>query len=246
MREIIGMNLLYNVDMQKNELRDCLKSCGINITDEQLKQLDTYADMLISYNEKINLTAITEKDQIYEKHFYDSLLLSFARTMEGCLVDVGTGAGFPGVVLKIVYPDLKVILLEPLNKRCIFLNELIKTLGLKDIEVINSRGEDYALSHREEYDMVTARAVTNLNALIEIAGAMVKVGGIFFALRGLNGNKEIIDAEKAYTKMGFVLKEKREFTLSDGSLRIIADLEKIKETPLKFPRNYSMIKRKPL
>ena len=148
----------------------------------QVEQLQEYAEFLIEYNEKINLTAITDFEDIVEKHFYDSLIMTTHKDIKGTLVDVGTGAGFPGVVLKIYYPELKVILLEPIKKRCIFLEELINKLKLKDIEVVNIRGEDYVNKHREEYDYVTARAVTNLNALIEICGGLIKIGGYFIAL----------------------------------------------------------------
>ena len=232
--------------MRENEFIEELNNHSIRLEQRQIEQFREYASFLKEYNEKINLTAITETEEIYEKHFYDSLLLAFHSKMEGSLVDVGTGAGFPGVVLKIAFPDLRVILIEPLKKRCVFLNELIAKLGLKDIEVINDRGEDYSLLHREEYDFVTARAVTNLSALIEICGAMVKVNGYFVALRALSGQKEISEAKNAIAKMGFKIEDVLEEKLSDGSIRVIGYLRKDKASPLKFPRNYSMIKRKPL
>lgn len=232
--------------MTKEEFIKKLSVQNVNLNGVQIEQLDTYASFLKEYNEKINLTAICEYEEVLDKHFYDSLLLSFNKEIKGSLVDVGTGAGFPGVVLKIVYPDLKVTLIEPLKKRCVFLNELIEKLGLKDIEVINSRGEDFSLTNREKYDFVTARAVSNLNMLIEICGAMVKIGGYFIALRGLNGKEEIENASLAIKKMGFDVENINEFELNDGSKRIIAYLKKIGPTPKVLPRNYSIIKRKPL
>lgn len=232
--------------MTKEEFIKKLSVQNVNLNGVQIEQLDTYASFLKEYNEKINLTAICEYEEVLDKHFYDSLLLSFNKEIKGSLVDVGTGAGFPGVVLKIVYPDLKVILIEPLKKRCVFLNELIEKLGLKNIEVINSRGEDFSLTNREKYDFVTARAVSNLNMLIEVCGAMVKVGGYFIALRGLNGKEEIKNASLAIKKMGFDVENINEFELNDGSKRIIAYLKKIGPTPKILPRNYSIIKRKPL
>ena len=232
--------------MTKEEFIKKLSVQNVNLNGVQIEQLDTYASFLKEYNEKINLTAICEYEEVLDKHFYDSLLLSFNKEIKGSLVDVGTGAGFPGIVLKIVYPDLKVILIEPLKKRCVFLNELIEKLGLKDIEVINSRGEDFSLTNREKYDFVTARAVSNLNMLIEICGAMVKVGGYFIALRGLNGKEEIENASLAIKKMGFEVENINESELNDGSKRIIAYLKKIGPTPKILPRNYSIIKRKPL
>ena len=226
------------------ELKDLNKI--VKMSDEQLSQFDSYARFLVEYNEKINLTAITEYSEIVEKHFYDSLLLSKYRKMEGTLVDVGTGAGFPGVVLKIAFPELKVKLIEPLHKRCVFLNELIERLGLKDIEVLNVRAEDYSKNHREAFDFVTARAVTNLNALIELCGAMVKLDGCFIALRGKDGLSEIENAAYAINSMGFEVEDTFNDSLSDGSLRVISFFIKRRKTSNKYPRSYSLIKKGPI
>ena len=226
------------------ELKDLNKI--VKLSDEQLNQFDSYARFLVEYNEKINLTAITEYSEIVEKHFYDSLLLSRYSDMKGTLVDVGTGAGFPGVVLKIAYPELKVVLIEPLHKRCIFLNELIEKLDLKGIEVLNVRAEDYSRNHREMYDYVTARAVTNLNALIELCGAMVKLGGCFVALRGKDGLSEIDNAAYAIKTMGFEVEDTYTESLSDGSMRVISFFGKRNKTPNRYPRSYSLIKKGPI
>ena len=226
------------------ELKDLNKI--VKLSEKQFEQFDTYAQFLVEYNEKINLTAITEYGEIVEKHFYDSLLLSKYRNMKGTLVDVGTGAGFPGVVLKIAYPELKVVLIEPLHKRCVFLNELIDKLGLKDIEVLNVRSEDYSKKHREAYDYVTARAVTNLNALIELCGAMVKLDGCFIALRGKDGLSEIENAAYAINSMGFEVEDTYNENLSDGSLRVISFFKKKRKTINKYPRSYSLIKKGPI
>lgn len=231
----------YNIYMTINELIEALNKRNIDLTDKMIEQLNTYAEYLKEYNEKINLTAITEYEEVLDKHFYDSLLL-VDRKLEGSLVDVGTGAGFPGVVLKIVIPDLKVFLIEPIQKRCVFLNSLIEKLGLKDIEVINTRGEDYSLIHREGYDYVTARAVSNLNNLIEVCGAMVKEKGYFICLRGKDGRQEIKDANKAIEIMGFEIESIKDECLFDGSNRVISYFKKSKKTPLKYPRKYSIIK----
>ncbi len=237
---------LYNISMTKKEFIDLLANDGLKLSERQIEQFDLYASFLKEYNEKINLTAITKYEEVLDKHFYDSLLLSFDTKLIGTLVDVGTGAGFPGVVLKIAYPDLRVILIEPIKKRCIFLNELIEKLGLKDIEVINTRGEDYSLSHREEFDYVTARAVSNLNMLIEVCGALVKKDGYFIALRGLSGESEIDEAKSAFKQMNFECKKVLKHTLSDGSLRVIGLIRKVGATPKKLPRKYSIIKQRPL
>ena len=224
-----------------DKLLNALKLRNINLTDQMIEQLDFYAKYLKEYNEKINLTAITEYDDVLDKHFYDSLLL-VDRKLEGTLVDVGTGAGFPGVVLKIVFPELKVILIEPINKRCVFLNSLIENLKLKDIEVINVRGEDYSLKNREAYDYVTARAVSNLNSLIEVCGAMVKQNGYFICLRGKDGRNEIEGAKKAINTMGFEIESIRDEHILSGDNRVISYFKKISKTPIKYPRKYSIIK----
>ena len=227
------------------ELQRKMKERGIILTPDMAKQLDTYAIFLQEYNEKINLTAITDYEEIIDKHFYDSLLAA-EKDLSGTLVDVGTGAGFPGVVLKIAFPELKVILLEPLLKRCVFLEELIGKLGLQGIEVVRGRGEEYSLKHREAYDYVTARAVTNMNKLIEICGAMVKIGGSFIAMRGKDGIAELREAEKAITAMGFEQASLYEEELGGHDQRVIAYLQKIRKTPLKYPRKYNIMKKEPL
>lgn len=231
--------------MKLNEFIDALNKRGITLTDKMINQFNDYALFLKEYNEKVNLTAISEYEDVLDKHFYDSLLL-VDRKLEGTLVDVGSGAGFPGVVLKIVFPKLKIILIEPIKKRCVFLNLLIERLALKDIEVVNDRAEDYVSNHREEYDYVTARAVTNLNGLIEICGALVKKNGYFICLRGKDGLDEINRALKAIKTMGFDIDITREETLFNKDKRIISFFKKIDKSPLKYPRKYYIIKKNPL
>ncbi|MBR2577405.1 MAG: 16S rRNA (guanine(527)-N(7))-methyltransferase RsmG [Erysipelotrichaceae bacterium] len=232
--------------MTKEEFISELYSNGLSLSGRQLEQLDFYAEYLKEYNEKINLTAITEYAEVLDRHFYDSLLGFFDLDMKGTLADIGTGAGFPGLVLKICYPQLKVTLVEPLRKRCAFLEGLIGKLDLEGVEIINERGEDYSLEHREEFDYVTARAVSSLNILIEVCGALVKRGGYFVALRGAAGNDEIKEASKAIRTMGFRVKEVKERKLFDGSHRVIGILKKTMESHKKYPRKYSIIKQKPL
>ena len=231
--------------MKLNEFIDVLNKRGITLTDKMVDQFNDYALFLKEYNEKVNLTAISEYEDVLDKHFYDSLLL-VDRKLEGTLVDVGSGAGFPGVVLKIVFPKLKIKLIEPIKKRCVFLNLLIERLALKDIEVVIDRAEDYVSNHREEYDYVTARAVTNLNGLIEICGALVKKNGYFICLRGKDGLDEINRALKAIKTMGFDIDITREETLFNGDKRIISFFKKIDKSPLKYPRKYYIIKKNPL
>lgn len=231
--------------MNLEEFKKALQNRNIELTDTMINQFNLYAAYLKEYNEKINLTAITEYEEVLDKHFYDSLLC-IDRRLEGTLVDVGSGAGFPGVVLKIVFPELKVILIEPINKRCVFLNSLIEKLKLENIEVVNQRAEDYSLIHREEYDYVTARAVSNLNALIEVCGAMVIVDGHFICLRGKDGISEIDGAAMAIKTMGFEVEKTFEEVLFDGSSRVISYFKKIAKTNKKYPRKYSIIKARTL
>lgn len=231
--------------MTKQEFINTLKSRKIELTDKMVEQFDTYAEYLKEYNEKINLTAITEYEEVLDKHFYDSLLC-VDRQLGGSLADIGSGAGFPGVVLKIVFPELKVTLIEPLNKRCIFLQSLIDKLGLKDIEVLNVRAEDYSLKNREIFDYVTARAVSNLNNLIEVCGALVKKEGHFICLRGMSGRQEIMDASKAIETMGFEVENIQDEALFNKDQRVISYFKKISKTPNKYPRKYSIIKKQPL
>ena len=154
--------------MNKEQFINYLKKIDINIKENQINQLDMYYNLLITENQKINLTGITEYNLVYLKHFYDSLTLNKIIKLDNqTLCDIGTGAGFPGIVLKIVFPNLKVTLIEPLNKRCNFLKLVIDTLELKDITIINERAEDYGKKVRETYDIVTSRAVANLKELIE-------------------------------------------------------------------------------
>ena len=235
----------YNLGMNRSDFIARVKNRGIDLNDRMMEQLDTYAAYLKEYNEKINLTAITEYEEVLDKHFYDSLLAVDKRP-EGTLADIGSGAGFPGVVLKIAFPDLKVVLIEPINKRCVFLNSLIEKLELKDIEVVCARGEDWSLSHRDAYDYVTARAVSNLNSLIEVCGAMVKQGGRFLCMRGKDGEEEIAAAKKAIETMGFSIGTIRHEELSQGDQRVICDFTKVRSTPLKYPRKYNIIKKNPL
>lgn len=231
--------------MTLNEFTSALEKRGIKLNQKMLEQFDTYAHYLKEYNEKINLTAITEYEQVLDKHFYDSLLLA-DRKLEGTLLDVGSGAGFPGVVLKIAFPDLKIVLMEPIKKRCVFLESLIEKLGLKDIEVINVRAEDYAVKNRECFDYVTARAVSNLSNLIEICGALVKKGAYFICLRGKDGTIEIKEASRAIETMGFEVESLKNETLYGGDQRVISYFKKVSKSPLKYPRKYNIIKKNPL
>lgn len=233
--------------MDKETFIKELKKIGIEVTDKELESLEKYYNLLIEWNEKINLTAITNKEDVYLKHFYDSLTMYKIVDLKSfnSLCDVGSGAGFPGLVLKIFFPNLKVDLVDSLNKRIIFLNEVIKELNLKGIEAIHSRVEDYAKNNREKYDIVTARAVTNLSNLMEFCVPITKVNGLFIPLKG--SNDEVVNCSKAMSLLNITLEEKQLFNLPvENSTRIIYKFKKNQKTNIIFPRKYSDIIKKPL
>ena len=179
--------------MTENEFIKYLDELGIDVDDDKLNKLEKYYEMLIEYNKIMNLTGITEKKQVYLKHFYDSLTIVKVIDLNNCdkLCDIGTGAGFPGMVIKIFYPHIKLTLVDSLNKRIKFLNDVIHNLGLKDIETIHSRIEDYAHNNKNKFDIVTARAVAPLNILLEYAIPITKINAYFIALKGKSEESNI-------------------------------------------------------
>lgn len=231
--------------MTPEELKKACEKINIEITDEMLEQFSMYADLLKEWSEKMNLTAITDKEEVYEKHFYDSIL-PIDVNVQGKIADVGSGAGFPGIVWKIVRPDLKVSLIEPTGKRCTFLNEVIRQLHLKDIQVFNERAEEHVKEHREEYDVVTARAVANLRVLAELCVPLVKTDGIFLTMKGNHGDEEVHEAKNAIDILNIELIDREKTRLLNGDERQIFIFRKKGSTPKKYPRNYGQIKKKPL
>ena len=227
------------------ELREIFLSNNIEVTDRQLQQFERYADLLIEWNEKFNLTSITGREDIYVKHFYDSILPSLYRDLKGSLADVGSGAGFPGIPLKIMYSDLEVTLIEPTGKRCTFLNEVISQLSLDKITVVNMRSEDYAREN-VRFDFVTARAVAELNILTELCLPLVKTDGHFIVMKGPKAYQELENASRAIRVLGGTVREVREIPLSSDQTRVLIDIQKTSEHDPKYPRNYSQIKKKPL
>jgi 16S rRNA (guanine527-N7)-methyltransferase len=231
--------------MNKEEFNKYVEKLNIKLTEESLNNLDKYANFLIEYNKHTNLTAITDINAIYLKHFYDSLTIvrDIDLTNIKNIIDIGTGAGFPGMVLKIVYPHLNLTLLDSNNKKTKFLTELTNYLKLDNVNIINDRSEDYARSNLDSYDLVVSRAVTTLPALTELCLPLVKVGGYFIPLKGsaeeeiklsssiiklLNGNIEYIDT----------------FNLPiEESNRTIIKIKKENITPKGYPRNYQVIKK---
>ena len=200
--------------MNKEEFIQELSKINIFLNEKQLNQLDQYYHLLIEWNEKINLTRITEENDVYLKHFYDSLTLSKLVDLntELKLCDIGTGAGFPGIVLKIAFPQLKITLVDALLKRINFLNEVIKELGLSDIEAIHSRAEDYVKFHKNEYDYVTCRAVSKLSNLLIYAMPLLKKEGYFIPMKA-NCDDEIKECANIFKTKRIIIEKKEEFFL---------------------------------
>ena len=218
---------------------------NITLTDEMLDQLERYYQILVDENEKYNLTAITDKESVYLKHFYDSLTLSKIINLDNqSLCDIGTGAGFPGMVLKIVFPSLKVTLVDATLKRCNFLKMVIIELNLKDVEVINARAEEYSKTTREKYDIVTSRAVAPLKHLLEYSIPLVKVGGTYIAMKS-DLSKELDGISNYEQKLSIDNRKVLTFTLPiEESVRTLICYNKKDKTNSIYPRRYSEIKKK--
>lgn len=233
----------------KEELRGWAEGYGIRLSEEMLEQLDLYARLLVEWNEKINLTAIVDPWDIACKHFLDSLLVLHACEIpQGAnIIDVGTGAGFPSVPMKIARPDLKLTLLDSLNKRLHFLQDLSDDLGQNN-KLVHTRAEDAGHSPmlRERFDLVTARAVAAMPVLAEYCLPLARVGGCFAALKGPSCGEELALAQTAIGLLGGAPAEVKEYTLPDSSVRCIAVIQKKSHTPTKFPRNGGQIKKSPL
>lgn len=231
--------------MNKNEFINALKDLNITITPLQLEQLDIYYNLLIEENKKYNLTAITKKEDVYLKHFYDSLTLNKIITLSNQYIcDIGTGAGFPGIVLKIVFPDLKVTLLDSTEKKCKFLKLIISKLNLNNIDVINERAEIYSKTTREKYDIVTSRAVAPLKHLLEYSIPLVKVNGYYIAMKG-DISKEMTGIDIYEKKLNIKEIKRLSFKLpKENSLRTLIKYQKLTKTNMKYPRKYTEIKKK--
>lgn len=234
------------------QLIDDLLQWNINLSDKQIDQFLRYYELLIEWNDKINLTAITEKQDVLKKHFLDSLSLIKCtdESLNGKkLLDMGTGAGFPGIPLKIVFPELKVTLVDSLNKRVDFLNVVISELGLENIEAIHSRAEDLAkdILYREKYDFVVSRAVANLATLSEYCIPFVKIGGYFIPYKSENAMDEIDNSRNAIGILGGKKPEAISFILPNSDLkRVNVKILKIKSTPSAYPRKAGTPTKKPL
>lgn len=228
-----------------------INSLGISLSDEQVGQFLRYYEMLVRWNEKMNLTAIKDFADVMKKHFVDSLSLVRVCDLTGnlSLIDVGTGAGFPGLVLKIAFPDLKVTLLDSLNKRIHFLEEVISELGIHGVNTVHGRAEDYAKQdkYRESFDLCVSRAVANLSTLSEYCLPFVKVGGLFISYKSERVSEELATAEHAISILGGVVENQVELMLPDSDIyRNLVMIRKIQGTSSKYPRKAGLPARNPL
>ena len=239
--------------MKKEEFKKVLyekvKKIGIELKEEQLEKFYLYMNILLEWNEKINLTAITNEEEIILKHFVDSLTINKYIEEGKSIIDVGTGAGFPGIPIKILREDLKVTLLDSLNKRINFLNEVIEKLDLKNIECIHGRAEEFGKNknYREKYDFATSRAVANMSTLSEYLIPFVKVGGKVLAMKGDKAEEELEEAKKAIKLLGGKVENIDNFYLPDSDIkRSIIIIKKIEKTERKFPRKPGMPAKEPI
>ena len=234
--------------MTEDRFYEEIKKIGIDLSEIQKNQFQKYYELLVEWNNKMNLTAITEKEEVYLKHFYDSATLVKVIDFNNVenLCDIGTGAGFPGIVIKILFPHLKITLVDALNKRLIFLNEVIQTIELHNIETVHARAEEYAINHREEFDAVTSRAVAPLTTLLEYSVPLVKINGYFIPMKA-DIAQEIKESSNAIKLLNVKLICQEEFQLPVNlNHRTILKFQKFKMTSVKYPRKFSDMKKKPL
>jgi len=232
-------------------LKDSAAKMGIELSDLQLEQFDTYYEMLVEKNKVMNLTAITELEEVVQKHFFDSISLIKVEKLNQdiSIIDLGTGAGFPGIPLKIAFPELEICLADSLNKRVLFLNEVIEELELKKISAVHGRAEELARQkgYREQFDLCVSRAVANLSTLSEYCLPFVKVGGKFISYKANEVEEEIKQAEHALEVLGGACVDIQKFQLPDSEMnRAFVIIEKKKKTPATYPRKAGTPSKKPL
>lgn len=233
----------------EEEMSKKSKILGVRFSVEQIEQFYKYMNLLIEWNEKMNLTAITEPKEIILKHFIDSITILKYIDDNSKLVDVGTGAGFPGVPLSIMNPTLKITLVDSLNKRLIFLQEVVKELNLKNIEIVHARAEEFGQNknYREKFDIATSRAVANLATLSEYLVPLVKIGGKIISMKASNAKEEINDAQKAIEVLGGKIEKIEEFDLPESDIgRTIIIIDKNKCTPAIYPRKAGTPAKEPM
>ena len=230
------------------KFNDLLKEIDIELSVKQLEQFEIYFNFLVEYNNYVNLTAITEEEDVYIKHFYDSILVGkvFDLTNIKTICDVGSGAGFPSIPLKIVYPNLEVTIVDGLDKRITFLKQLVNKLGLEGVNLVHGRAEEYAKEHRESFDVVTARAVARANILNELCIPLVKVGGYFISMKGKNAEEEINEGNSLKLLNAKIIKQNEYYLPKEESKRVLILIEHFAKTPTKYPRAFASIKKNPL
>ena len=242
------------MDLTKYDLvlfNNSIKELGLGLDDDQIAQFMEYYELLVEWNQFMNLTAITEFEEVCMKHFIDSISLCRAVdcTRDYTVIDVGTGAGFPGIPLKIAFPNLKITLLDSLGKRVKFLNEVIKRLGIEDIEAIHGRAEDFAKSGqlREQFDLCVSRAVANLSTLSEYCLPYVKIGGFFISYKSEKISDEMQAAQHAIALLGGDIYDQKEFMLPNSDIyRNLFQIKKVIATPKKYPRKAGIPSKEPL
>ena len=237
--------------MKPEEFYAHLADLGYPLTDRQKEQYERYFELLVEWNEKINLTAITEKDEVYLKHFYDSIAPILQGLIENQpirLLDIGAGAGFPSLPMKILFPELDVTIIDSLNKRINFLHLLAEELGLSGVHFYHGRAEDFAQdkAFRAQFDIVTARAVARMQVLSELTIPYLKVGGQLLALKASNAPEELEEAKNALNLLFSKVEDNLQYELPNGDPRYITVVEKKKETPNKYPRKAGMPNKRPL
>ena len=230
------------------DFNNLLEEINITLSQRQLEQFEIYYEFLVEYNNYVNLTAITEKEDVYIKHFYDSILVGkvFDLSNIETICDVGSGAGFPSIPLKIVYPNLQVTIVDGLDKRITFLKKLVEKLGLDNVNLVHGRAEEYAKEYRESFDIVTARAVARANILNELCIPLVKVGGYFISMKGKNADEEINEGNSLAILKGKIVKKNEYYLPKEESKRVLILIEHFEKCALKYPRAFASIKKNPL
>lgn len=235
----------------ENRFNNGLAALGITLSDRQKEQFDRYYELLTEWNKVMNLTGITDYGEVQLKHFTDSLSIARIKDMNtvNSMIDIGTGAGFPGIPIKIVYPHIRIVLLDSLNKRLKFLSQVIEELNLEDIDTLHGRAEDHAkkAEYREQFDLCVSRAVANLSTLSEYCIPFIKVNGSFVSYKSGEAGDEIRQAEKAVKILGGEIIRTDKFVLPGSDMgRMLVEIKKIKNTPRRYPRKAGVPAREPL